>query len=173
MSDELTPKIVLFDGVCVLCNYWAQFIIKQDTQKKIKLASVQSPLGQQILTYYGMSTITFDTLVYIEGLELEELQTRHMGTEDLGFGSSSGASLGDERKGKNNNQAFIKTAAIFKILSQLGLPWRLLTIFKIIPASLSDRAYILIARNRYKLFGKNENCILPTPDHQSRYLSEK
>ena len=158
MDKELVSKIVLFDGVCVLCNYWAQFIIKHDTQKILKLASVQSPVGQAILKYYGMPTTTFDTLLYVEGLELEDLQTGHMGIEN---------------KGKKNNQIFIKTAAIFKILSQLGIPWRLLAIFKIIPASLSDRAYILIARNRYKLFGKKENCILPTPDHESRYLFYK
>ena len=163
MGNKLTPRIVLFDGVCVLCNYWAQFIIKHDTQKIFKLASVQSPVGQEILKYYGMRTTTFDTLLYVEGLELEDLQKGHMGTEALGL----------ESKGKKNNHAFIKTAAIFKILSQLGLPWRLLTIFKIIPTPLSDRAYILIARNRYKLFGKKEDCILPTPDHESRYLSEK
>lgn len=158
MGNELTPKIVLFDGVCVLCNYWAQFIIKHDTQKKVKLTSVQSTAGQAILKYYGMPTTTFDTLVYVEGLELEDLQTGHMGLEN---------------KSKKNNQVFIKTAAVFKILAQLGIPWRLLAIFKIIPAPLSDRAYTLIARNRYKLFGKKENCILPTPDHQSRYLPDK
>lgn len=158
MSDESTPKIVLFDGVCVLCNYWAQFIIKHDTQKTLKLASVQSPVGQEILKYYGMPTTTFDTLLYVEGLELEDLQTGNMGVEN---------------KGKRNNHLFIKTAAIFKILSQLGIPWRLFTFLKIIPTALSDRAYNIIARNRYKLFGKKEHCILPTPDHESRYLSDK
>ena len=157
-NSQPALKIILFDGVCVLCNYWARFIIKYDTQKKFKLASVQSPIGQEILKYYGMPLTTFDTLLYIEGLDLENLSTDNVSIKNTD---------------KKNNQLFIKTAAIFRVVSQLGIPWRLVVIFKIIPAALSDRAYNIIARNRYQLFGKKEHCILPTPDHTSRYLSDQ
>ena len=157
-NNQPALKIILFDGVCVLCNYWARFIIKYDTQKKFKLASVQSPIGQEILKYYGMPTTTFHTLLYVEGLDLENLSTDNVAINNTD---------------KKNNQLFIKTAAIFRVVSQLGIPWRLVVIFKIIPAALSDRAYNIIARNRYQLFGKKEHCILPTPDHTSRYLSDQ
>ncbi len=104
-----------------------------------------------------MSTTTFDTLLYVEGLELEDV---------------SSGSVAKNNTDKKNNQLFIKTAAIFKVASQLSMPWRLAAIFKIIPTTLSDGAYDIVARNRYQLFGKKSHCILPTPDHASRYLSD-
>ena len=104
-NNQPDLKIILFDGVCVLCNYWARFIIKYDTQKKFKLASVQSPIGQEILKYVGMPTTTFDTLLYVEGLDLEDLSTNNIIIKNTD---------------KKSPQLFIKTAAIFKVLSQLG-----------------------------------------------------
>jgi predicted DCC family thiol-disulfide oxidoreductase YuxK len=169
INDTLASKIILFDGVCVLCNYWAQFIIKHDTQKLFRLASVQSPVGQALLKYYGMPTPTFDTLLYIEGFTPENLASINNSEPIISTDDPELLLSETPLSGK----LFIKTAAIFKILAQLGLPWRLFTIFKIIPASLSDLIYILIARNRYKIFGKNERCNLPTADHASRYFSDQ
>ncbi|ENU79401.1 hypothetical protein F975_02645 [Acinetobacter sp. ANC 3789] len=57
--------IILFDAICVLCNGWAKFLIRYDRQSKFKLASVQSPLGQAILKYYGMSTEDYSTMLVV------------------------------------------------------------------------------------------------------------
>ncbi|XPF95455.1 thiol-disulfide oxidoreductase DCC family protein [Colwellia sp. RE-S-Sl-9] len=59
--------VILFDGVCKLCNAWSQFIIKYDTQQLFKLCSVQSPEGQSILKHFNMPTEHFDTMLYVEG----------------------------------------------------------------------------------------------------------
>jgi predicted DCC family thiol-disulfide oxidoreductase YuxK len=59
--------VILFDGVCKLCNGWSQFIIKVDTQQHFKLCSVQSPEGQEILTHFKLPTDHFDTILYVEG----------------------------------------------------------------------------------------------------------
>lgn len=59
--------VILFDGVCKLCNAWSRFIIKVDTQQRFKLCSVQSPEGQNILRYFEMPTECFDTMLYVEG----------------------------------------------------------------------------------------------------------
>jgi len=59
--------VILFDGVCKLCNTWSQFIIKVDTQQRFKLCSVQSPEGQSILRHFEMPTDHFDTMLYVEG----------------------------------------------------------------------------------------------------------
>lgn len=66
--EEIIQKhdIILFDEICVLCNGWAKFLIKHDTDAKFKLASVQSPLGQAILKYYQMPTDHFDTMFVIK-----------------------------------------------------------------------------------------------------------
>lgn len=59
--------VILFDGVCKLCNTWSQFIIKVDKQQRFKLCSVQSPEGQNILNHFKMPTDHFDTMLYVEG----------------------------------------------------------------------------------------------------------
>jgi predicted DCC family thiol-disulfide oxidoreductase YuxK len=64
---EVNDCVILFDGVCKLCNAWSQFIIKYDDQKRFKLCSVQSLEGQQILEYFNMPTDNFDTMLYVEG----------------------------------------------------------------------------------------------------------
>lgn len=59
--------VILFDGVCKLCNAWSQFVIKNDKQQCFKLCSVQSPEGQSILNYFKMPTDHFNTMLYVEG----------------------------------------------------------------------------------------------------------
>jgi predicted DCC family thiol-disulfide oxidoreductase YuxK len=58
--------LVLFDGVCNLCNGAVQFIIKNDKQGKILFASLQSETGQEISSHFGLKTENFDTFVFIE-----------------------------------------------------------------------------------------------------------
>lgn len=60
-------NVILFDGVCKLCNGWSNFIIKYDNQHQFTLCSVQSPEGQQILQYFNMPIDHFDTMLYVEG----------------------------------------------------------------------------------------------------------
>lgn len=61
-------QVILFDGVCKLCNVWSNFIIKHDTKHKFKLCSVQFPEGQKILKYFNLPTEYFDTMLYVEGV---------------------------------------------------------------------------------------------------------
>lgn len=63
-------RVVLFDGVCKLCNGWAQFLIRHDPEQRFRLCSVQSLEGQTILRWFGLPTEYFDTMAYVEGTEL-------------------------------------------------------------------------------------------------------
>jgi predicted DCC family thiol-disulfide oxidoreductase YuxK len=58
--------IILFDGVCNLCSGWVSFIYKRDSSERFKFVSVQSETGKQLLTWCGLPTDYFDTMVYIE-----------------------------------------------------------------------------------------------------------
>lgn len=58
--------VILFDGVCKLCNGWSRFVIHTDKKQRFKLATVQSDQGQQILRHFNLPTDHFDTMVYIE-----------------------------------------------------------------------------------------------------------
>ena len=60
--------------------------------------------------------------------------------------------------------------AVIAIYEGLGLPWRLITLFRMIPALLRDPIYRLVARNRYRLFGKRETCWLPAERYRARML---
>jgi predicted DCC family thiol-disulfide oxidoreductase YuxK len=59
-------NIILFDGVCVLCSAWANFMIKHDHHLQFRLASVQSDLGQQLLKKYQLPTDHFETMVLLK-----------------------------------------------------------------------------------------------------------
>ena len=63
----LNDYVILFDGVCKLCNAWSKFIIKYDNRQHFKLCSVQSPEGQSILAHFNMPTEHFDTMLHVEG----------------------------------------------------------------------------------------------------------
>lgn len=140
-TDKLPPnigvsdKVILFDGVCKLCNAWSNFIIKHDRQRVFKLCSVQSKEGKQILLHFGLPSESYETMLYVEG-----------------------------------NQSFQKSEAFFQIMTQLGYPWKIVYIFKVIPKPLRDWMYDRIALNRYSLFGKYDYCTLPSPDHEARFL---
>ena len=58
-------NIVLFDGVCNLCNSTVQFIIRNDAKTKFRFASMQNESGQLLLRQLDLPLDRFDTLVYI------------------------------------------------------------------------------------------------------------
>lgn len=70
----------------------------------------------------------------------------------------------------NNNQAYFKSAAFLIVVNQLSFPAKFLFIFKLIPNFLRDFIYQHIAHNRYKIFGKYDQCMMPSADHKGRYL---
>jgi len=132
---KANDKLILFDGVCKLCNAWSRFIIYFDTDRVFILASVQSPEGQKILTHFAMPTSRFDTMLYVEGTHY-----------------------------------FDKSDAFLKIIRQLKFPWKFLAIFHWIPKAIRDWMYDRIALNRYAFFDRYDRCMLPTEDHQNRFL---
>jgi predicted DCC family thiol-disulfide oxidoreductase YuxK len=128
-------RVVLFDGVCKLCNGWAKFLIKHDQQRLFRLASVQSTEGQAILQWFGLPLDHFDTMAYVE-----------------------------------DGRLFVRSAAVLGIFAQLPAPWRWLACLRLCPRPLRDWCYDRIARNRYRLFGRHDSCLLPSADHAQRFL---
>ncbi len=70
----------------------------------------------------------------------------------------------------DGERSFQHTAAILRVLHQLGWGWRLFWIGWLVPGSLRDAAYRFCARHRYRIFGRRETCFLPAPEHQGRFL---
>lgn len=128
--------LILFDGVCNLCNNSVQFVIKHDTKQQFRFASIQSDLGQKVLQQYGLSTTKINTVVLL-----------------------------------NNNQIYTHSTAALHIAQQLGGLWQLASLALYIPKPLRDAVYTFVAQNRYRWFGKQESCWLPTPELKNRFLA--
>lgn len=138
-SPAIQPgeRVVLFDGVCKLCNGWVRFVIRHDRARRIRLASMQSVQGQALLVRFGLPTEYFDSMAYIE-----------------------------------HGRLFLRSDAVLRIVAQFPWPWRALGILRLCPGSVRDWCYDRIARNRYRLFGRYDQCLLPTPDHDKRFLED-
>ncbi len=135
MTQTNQKSILLFDGVCNLCNGAVQFVIVRDRKNKFRFASLQSSSGQDLLLKFGLNISDFDSFVFI--------------TQD---------------------QYFTKSTAALKVVQQLGGIWQLLYIFIIIPKFIRDGIYNFVSRNRYKWFGKKDQCMLPTPALKEKFL---
>lgn len=65
-------QVILFDGVCKLCNGWSRFIIRYDTEKRFKLCAVQSEEGKAILAFFGYPTEFYETMLLVQGNRILE-----------------------------------------------------------------------------------------------------
>ena len=63
-----------------------------------------------------------------------------------------------------------KSKAVFAVLKKLGGIWSLAGAFGVLPENFLNKAYDLVAENRYKIFGKKDSCRLPTPDERARFV---
>lgn len=129
------PKIILFDGVCNLCNTSVNFIIDHDVNNIFKFASLQSEAGQKMLEKFGLSKTDFFSVVLIEG-----------------------------------NNLYQKSSAVLRIVKEFGGAWKLFYGFMIVPPFIRDMFYGIIAGNRYKWFGKKNECRIPTPELKEKFL---
>ena len=70
----------------------------------------------------------------------------------------------------NNDNYYLKSDAVLRILKELNGLWPYLYYFIYVPRPIRDFVYDLIAKNRYRLFGRQDQCMVPTPDLKKRFL---
>ncbi len=73
VNTEFNFPVLLFDGVCNLCNASVQWVLKHDRAGQFRFAALQSDVGRQLLTKHGMDADAFDTVVLVVG---DRLYTR-------------------------------------------------------------------------------------------------
>ena len=72
---------------------------------------------------------------------------------------------------RKDGRNFTRSAAVVRLLNEFGGGWKLAAgLFWLLPSPLRDLAYRLVAKSRYRLFGRHETCRLPTPEERSRFL---
>lgn len=139
MSD--TNPIILYDGVCGLCNRLVQFLLKHDKQGRLRFASLQSDFAARVLQRHGIDPKDLDTVQVIENYE------------------------------QPGERVLQRSDAILRAGRELTGFWSVsATVAKVIPRALRDVIYRFVARNRYRVFGKYDTCMLPEPNQRSRFL---
>lgn len=68
---------------------------------------------------------------------------------------------------------YVKSTAALRVVKELGGLWRLLYVFILVPRTIRDYLYSLLAKRRYRWFGRLETCMLPTPDIKRRFLEDE
>ncbi len=130
------PKtILLFDGVCNLCNGYINFIIKRMKSDTVRFGTLQSESGQELLEKNGLSPHELDTVVLIQ-----------------------------------NGKLYTKSDVAFRLAKEMSGGWPMFSVLLVIPKFLRDGIYDIISRNRYRWFGKQASCMIPTPELKKLFL---
>ena len=69
-----------------------------------------------------------------------------------------------------DGRMFVRSDAAIEVVSRFGGGWRTFKIFRFVPRMVRDAIYSIIARNRYRWFGRKEVCMVPTADIRERFL---
>ena len=71
--------------------------------------------------------------------------------------------------GSKEETLYLKSEAVLRILDEIGGFWRPVSWLRIVPRSIRDTGYDWIARNRYRWFGRYDECIVPDPEARARF----
>jgi predicted DCC family thiol-disulfide oxidoreductase YuxK len=132
--------LVLYDGVCGLCDRLLQFLLRHDRRRVFRFAALQSDVGRSLVRRHGGDPDAITTLYVVADYE------------------------------RAAARAFTRSDAALFVAGELGWPWRLARVLRVVPRPLRDVAYDAVARRRYRLFGRFDQCQIPTPEFRSRFI---
>jgi predicted DCC family thiol-disulfide oxidoreductase YuxK len=132
--------LVLYDGVCALCHGVVQFLMKHDRLDRFRYAPLQSGLGREVLARFDIHTFPDGVMLLTDALT-------------------------------PRGRLYQRSDAVAEALPLLGGYWRLAgRVLRLLPRPLRDWGYGLVARFRYRLFGRYDTCPVPPPEQRSRVL---
>jgi predicted DCC family thiol-disulfide oxidoreductase YuxK len=133
--------IILYDGVCGLCNRLVQFVLRHDSRDRFRFAALQSDFANRVLRQHGVVPEDLDTVYLV----LDH-------------------ALPGERLASRSDAAVV-------VLNELGRGGSVLgRALRLFPVWLRNWAYNLVARNRYRIFGKHDSCPIPSEKDRSKFL---
>jgi len=133
--------IILYDGVCGLCNRLVQFLLKHDKAGRLRFASLQSDFAEKVLGRHGINAKDLDTVNVVENYD------------------------------QAGERVLQRSDAILRAGRELGGFWGASSsIARVVPRALRDLVYGFVATNRYRVFGKYDTCMLPEPNQRSRFV---
>lgn len=150
-STEITPQqsdyehlkgcqIVLFDGVCGLCDHFVQLVLDNDPDGIFYFAPLQGVLARTTLQRHGLDAESLESVFLVQNYACP------------------------------GEKLTAKSSAALSVFAQLKGPISWLKIAAIVPRFIRDIVYNLIAKNRYQIFGKVDQCRLPDPAQRARFV---
>lgn len=133
-------RLLLYDGVCALCNRVVAYVLRRDRRRRYRFAALQSPAARPYLERHGIDPNAMDTFVLV--LDPDTSAER----------------------------VLVRGRAGVRVLSEMGGIASWVRAAAILPTPVLDWAYNLVARNRYRVFGSFDACPLPPPEHRERFL---
>ena len=140
MHESTSNPIVLYDGVCGLCNRAVQFLLKRDRHDRLRFASLQSDFAATLLKRHGVDRQDLDTVYVVLN------------------------------QGEADEALLAKSDAFLLLVKEIGGVWSIARLGKIIPRPIRNWLYDFVARHRYQVFGKYEACMLPDPRHKHKFI---
>jgi predicted DCC family thiol-disulfide oxidoreductase YuxK len=132
--------LLLYDGVCALCNGVVRFLMKHDRLDRFRYAPLQSSLGREVLARFDIHSLPDGVMLLTDALTTGE-------------------------------RLYRRSDAVAEALQRLSGMWRLAgRVLRLAPRRLRDWGYGIVARFRYRLFGRYDTCPLPPPEQRSRLL---
>ena len=140
MPERTSRPVVLYDGVCGLCNRGVQFLLKRDRHDRLRFASLQSDFAAALLRGHGLDHMELNTVYVV-----------------LNHGTAG-------------EKLLAKGDAILLFAKELGDIWNVARLGRLVPRRIRNSLYDFVARHRYQVFGKSETCMLPDPAQRHKFV---
>jgi predicted DCC family thiol-disulfide oxidoreductase YuxK len=132
--------LVLYDGVCGLCSHLLQFLLEHDHHSVFTFASLQSATGKAMVERFGGNPNELTSFYVLANYRADHARM------------------------------FSRSGAALFVAGELGWPWKVAVLMRVLPAAILDRMYDVVARTRYRVFGRFEHCLTPRPEFRRRFL---
>ena len=132
--------LVLYDGVCGLCNRLLQFLLGRDHRRVFRFAALQSHAGRSMVERSDGNAVELSSFYVIA-----DYQTA-------------------------NARPLTRSSAALFVAAELGWPWKAARLLRFVPRVIRDAAYDVVARSRYRVFGRLDQCVVPSPDVRDRFI---
>jgi predicted DCC family thiol-disulfide oxidoreductase YuxK len=133
--------LVFYDGLCGLCDRFVHFLLRRDSSGRLRFARLQGELARRELVPNGYDPMDLSTVFVIA----------------------------DWRSPRQ--RVLTRSHAVLHAISRLDGLWTLAArVGRLVPSRLADGVYAMIARRRYRMFGRFDACPLPRPEWRQRFL---
>jgi predicted DCC family thiol-disulfide oxidoreductase YuxK len=140
--------VLLYDGVCGLCNGAVRFILRRDVDGAFRFASLQSSLAHRILARHRADPSDLDTAYVVLNFQQDRAEAT-----------------------RSDETLLARSDAVLFVMLHLGGLWRIAGwALRLLPHAVRDWAYGMVARRRYRIFGRYDTCRLPDAATRARFL---